>query len=105
MQFEFMKWDANRSEDIGTGPKAGELRIKIEAGLNYIDICKREVFILSRCRCLGAEFAGWVDGLKVTEFRIGDRVAATSGSGDTEYGLSRRTISIPANVSNRQQPR
>jgi NADPH2:quinone reductase len=90
-------------------PKAGELRIKIEAtGLNYIDTYQRKgLYPIPLPLTLGAEFAGWVDavGEGVTEFRIGDRVATANGSGGyAEYGLApaSRTVSTPANVSNRQ---
>src|SRR5512147_1231588 len=86
-------------------PGEGEARVKIEAiGVNFIDIYHR----IGRYQgtlplTLGQEAAGIVDavGSKVTDVKIGDRVAYASVQGSyAEYAIAPawRLIHIPAGV-------
>ncbi len=86
-------------------PKAGEVRVKIEAiGLNYIDIYQRTgLYPLQTPLTLGMEGAGVVDtvGDGVTEVKRGDRVAYAMVLGScAEYAIvpAWKLAPVPANV-------
>lgn len=86
-------------------PKAGEVRVKIEAiGLNYIDIYQRTgLYPLQTPLTLGMEGAGVVDavGDGVTEVKSGDRVAYAMVLGSyAEYAIvpAWKLAPVPANV-------
>ena len=90
-------------------PKAGEVRIKVEAaGLNFIDTYHRMGWYpLPRPFILGQEAAGVVDsvGEGVTECKPGDRVAycmAQGGYADYAVAPARLVVQVPEGVSTRQ---
>lgn len=90
-------------------PKAGEVRIKVEAaGLNFIDTYHRMGWYpLPRPFILGQEAAGVVDhvGEGVTEWKPGDRVAycmAQGGYADYAVAPARLLVRVPEGVSTRQ---
>ena len=90
-------------------PKAGEVRIKVEAaGLNFIDTYHRMGWYpMPRPFILGQEAAGVVDsvGEGVTECKPGDRVAycmAQGGYADYAVAPARLVVQVPAGVSTRQ---
>lgn len=90
-------------------PKAGEVRIKVEAaGLNFIDTYHRMGWYpLPRPFVLGQEAAGVVDhvGEGVTEWKPGDRVAycmAQGGYADYAVAPARLLVRVPEGVSTRQ---
>lgn len=90
-------------------PKAGEVRIKVEAaGLNFIDTYHRMGWYpLPRPFILGQEAAGVVDrvGEGVTECKPGDRVAycmAQGGYADYAVAPARLVVQVPEAVSTRQ---
>ena len=90
-------------------PKAGEVRIKVEAaGLNFIDTYHRMGWYpLPRPFILGQEAAGVVDlvGEGVTQCKPGDRVAycmAQGGYADYAVAPARLVVQVPEGVSTRQ---
>lgn len=90
-------------------PKAGEVRIKVEAaGLNFIDTYHRMGWYpLPRPFILGQEAAGVVDsvGEGVTDCKPGDRVAycmAQGGYADYAVAPARLVVQVPEGVSTRQ---
>lgn len=87
-------------------PKAGEVRIKIEAaGLNFIDTYHRMGWYpLPKPFTLGMEGAGVIDtvGSDVSDFKPGDRVAYCMYQGAyAEYAIvpARIVVPLPANVT------
>lgn len=90
-------------------PKAGEVRIKVEAaGLNFIDTYHRMGWYpLPRPFILGQEAAGVVDsvGEGVTNCKPGDRVAYCMAQGGyAEYAVApaRLVVPVPDGVSTQQ---
>jgi NADPH:quinone reductase len=86
-------------------PKAGEVRVKIEAsGLNYIDIYQRAgLYPLQTPFTLGMEGAGVVDavGAGVTEVKNSDRVAYSMTPGSyAEYAIvpAWKLAPLPQNI-------
>ncbi len=99
-----------RYEDVPRpDPKAGEVRIKVEAaGLNFIDTYHRMGWYpLPRPFILGQEAAGIVDavGEDVTDFKPGDRVAYCMHQGayaDYAVAPARLLVHVPPGVSTEQ---
>ena len=90
-------------------PKAGEVRIKIEAaGLNFIDTYHRMGWYpLPKPFILGMEGAGVIDtvGADVSDFKPGDRVAYCMHQGAyAEYATvpARIVVPLPADVTTAQ---
>ncbi|SRR5581483_7006015 len=108
--YQFGGLDTLKYEDAPVPePGEGEARVKIEAiGVNFIDIYHR----IGRYQgalplTLGQEAAGVVDavGPKVTDLKVGDRVAYASVQGSyAEYALVPvwRLVSIPSGVDSQQ---
>ncbi|MEZ4863061.1 MAG: quinone oxidoreductase [Caldilineaceae bacterium] len=99
-----------RYEDVPVPePKAGEVRIKVEAaGLNFIDTYHRMGWYpIPRPFTLGLEAGGVVDavGAGVTDFKVGDRVGYCMHQGAyAEYATvpARMVVPVPAGVTTAQ---
>jgi NADPH:quinone reductase len=91
-------------------PRAGWVRIKIQSvGLNFADILNVRGEYLTRARTPfipGMEFSGTVDklGEGVTNYEVGQLVAALGAGGFAEYAVvpAAAVLPIPANLSARE---